>query len=1244
MARTTPRVEGSTLVGGDAGPITIGSLAWYAWLEQATTFAVATLDGSFTARKERSARAGGYWKAYRKRAGKLQSAYLGKSADLTLERLQTMAASLANTVVASAPVPAAESIERTALPTGTVTFLFTDIEGSTQLWEQHKEAMPIALADHDAIVRTAIQSHRGVVFKTVGDSFHAVFARAGDALAAALASQQALHAKAWGATGPLRVRMALHSGVAEQRDGDYFGLALNRVARILALGHGGQVLLARATHDLVADDLSPQTSLRDLGEQHLKDLSRPEQIFQLISPNLPDTFPPLRTADARPAPQPAPSLLLKTKLYVPPVRANLVSRPHLIERLQAGLQGTLTLISAPAGFGKTTLLIQGLEASGLGHGGTLPVSSVAWVSLDSADRDPARFWSYVLTALDSLHPGCAADALPALQFVSTPPIEGLLTQVLNALTMLPTDAVLVLDDYHVIDSAPIHAAVAFVLDHLPPRLHLVITTRADPPLPLARLRARRVLTELRAADLRFTPDEVAAFLTTIMGLPLAPSEVAALEARTEGWIAGLQLAALAMRDRTDHASFVAAFTGSNRFVVDYLATEVLERLPAHLQRFVLQTSTLERLCGPLCDAVMGVEDWERGVGESLLPPTAQSLSAGAAYSQPLLLELERVNLFVIPLDDERIWYRYHHLFAEVLRGRLQSGAAPAEVVTLHQRASAWFERAELPPEAIQHALVAQDWKRSARLIERYGLLIAARGQAQTVLGWLAVLPEAFTRRQSSLCVLYASTLVMDNQPRAIEPLLQDAEACARDMSPEQARLVLGQVNALRAACMRISGDLERALALAQQALELLPESEPFWRAPVASNLSRAYLVSGDVTAAVERTIAHMVEPARTSGNPFAYLAAIISLARLQALQGRLRAAAATYREALQVVPDPTTLRHYAANLIYYFGLGDLLREWNDLDAAERHLEQGMYLISGTRSQEAEFVLVGYLALARLKQAQGDIDGAATTVAAFLELARQRGFAQVLITRAVAVQTRLALVQGNLAVAAAWAKASERGLGDDLRYLREVEHLALARVRIAQGSAHPTGPYLRDALDLLDQLLAAAEASERFSSMIEIRILQALALQAQDGTSQALMVLEPALQRAAPDGYVRIFVDEGVPMAALLREAHQRGIVPDYTATLLAAFPRTESQGLRTEPAEAIRSVLSPQSAIQVEPLSVRELEILHLIADGHSNQAIADRLVVAVSTVKKHVNNIYGKLDVQSRTQVLLRARELNLL
>jgi len=1245
MARTTPRVEETTLLASASGAdaILVGTPAWYAWLEQATTFAFVGARGRFTARKERRGRTGWYWKAYRKRAGQLRSAYLGKTAELTLQRLQQVAAALAGpqaTVAAPARPdthPAAPQSDQPrrmapALPTGTVTFLFTDIAGSTQLWEQYPEAMEGALARHDTILREAIAAHAGVVFKTIGDGVCAVFARAADALAAALASQRALLAEAWGPTGPLSVRMALHTGAADLRDGDYAGPPLNRLARILAAGSGGQILLSLATEQLVRDHLPSGVSLHDLGTHHLKGLRHPEQIFQLVGPNLPADFPPLRTdaPAATPAPLP-PAHLLATKLYAPAIRATLVARPRLTARFAAGLRGKLTLIAAPAGFGKTTLISQWRAT---------PAARdvlVAWVSLDAGDNDPIRFWMYLLTALDALAPGLAAASLALLQDPQPPPVEGLLTTVLNALTTLRSDAVLILDDYHLIDAPLVHQGLTFLLEHLPPQLHLVIATREDPPLPLTRLRAGGSLTELRASDLRFTADEAASFLTEAMGLPLTGAETAALEARTEGWIAGLQLAALALQERADVASFIAAFAGSNRLIIDYLTEEVLERQAAHLQTFLLQTCILERLCGPLCDALL--------LGASAAPQ-ADVQHTPSAYTQTMLEALERANLFLIPLDDQRQWYRYHHLFAEVLRTRLTSGATVEMVATLHRRASAWYAQHNFIVEAVQHALAAADTEQVVELLEQHGAVLATRGHVHTVLGWLERLPESLIGMRPLLAALHATVLLLTGQFTAAETRMQDAEQGVQaNADADQSGIILGWITVLRGTLRLYAGDLAGSVALGERALELVPASSVVLRTSASGLAARAYLLSGDVTPAMERRITALLVPVQAESSLVSVLNSRTHLARFHVLQGRLHAAAAVYAQVPELVPEPGILQALLGSPSYSVGLGDLLREWNELDAAERHLAQGLDLIKQhPLTAYPEVILWGYTALARLEQARGNSARALALLDECMQLGHAHGFAALLAGRVAARQAELALSQGNLTAAARWAEASGLHTDDPLSYPREAEELALARVLIAQGRSDPTSQHLPDALRWLDRLLADATARGRMGSALEILILRALAVQAQGDGTDALATLEQALSLAESEGYIRIFVDEGAPMAELLRAADARGIAPNYVAKLLAAFGKDEGGRMKDE---ATSAPLHPSSFIPqplVEPLTERELEVLRLIAAGRSNAQIAQVLVVAVSTVKAHVNHLFGKLAVTSRTQAIARAQELDLL
>ena len=904
--------------------------------------------------------------------------------------------------------------------------------------------------------------------------------------------------------------------------------------------------------------------------------------------------------------------ILATKLYVPSGRPHLVERPHLTARLDRGLTASLILVSAPAGFGKTTLISEWLRRRQNAEG---PPLSVAWVSLDDGDNDPYRFLHYVAAGLHTAVPSAFEMMESLIQSAQPPPPQVLLTAFINELAALSEEHVLVLDDYHVIRAPAVHEAVAFLLEHIPPRHHVVISTRQDPPLPLSRLRALGTLCELRAADLRFTTEEAAAFLTGAMGLKMSDTDVAALADRTEGWIVGLQLAALSMQDQADVSGLIAALSGTHRYIIDYLAEEVLNRQPNEVQTFLLRTSILDRLCGPLCDAVLGN------------PAPGEADEEWSSRSQTTLEQLERSNLFLIPLDAERRWYRYHHLFADLLRARLRR-AEPGLSPELHSRASVWYEQRGLIDEAIDHALVAAGAARAARLIEHHGFVIAVRGQMQTVLGWLERLPAELVRSSPGLGIVYALVLLLTNQLDAVEACLQEIERrLPTDLPIGEERTIRGRVAWIRGLCLRFSGDIARSVAVCREAVDLLPREDLFPWASALFQTTCACLVTGDVTGPTERLVQAAERPLRASGNLTGLLRSIVLRGRVRAMQGRLRQAATTYDEAAKVAPG--RLETLIGSPGYYIGMGDLAREWNDLGRAERLLTQGLDLITGMLADPYD-ALLGYVAMARVKQARRDEGGAITALDTLTDLARRRNFLSPLLGRVAAARARLHLLQGNLPEVFRWADASGRRPDDKLSYPREEEHLTLARVLIAQRD--------RASLRLLDRLLEAAEARARMGSGIEILALQALAAQSQNDLSGALAALARALALAEPEGYVRVFIDEGAPMATLLHRASAGGLAPAYVARLLTAFGDREAEG-SSGSTPAARS-----TPPLIEPLTQRELEVLRFIASGASNREIAGTLMVSVGTVKKHIYNLCGKLGVSSRTQAIAKASKLSLL
>jgi LuxR family maltose regulon positive regulatory protein len=900
--------------------------------------------------------------------------------------------------------------------------------------------------------------------------------------------------------------------------------------------------------------------------------------------------------------------ILQTKLYRPPQRPFVISRPHLLARLDDQPAGRVTLLSAPAGFGKTTLVSE--WASLKDEGGRrktekenssfiLHPSSFAWLSLDESDNDLARFWRYVIVALQQLSPTIGKSAEPLLANLKpAADIEPLMTALINDITAAAppeTTFTLALDDYHLIQAAPIHQSLSFLLQHQPPQLHILILTRADPPLSLARLRVQGRLLELRAADLRLTLAETESFLNEVMGLGLPLAAVQTLAARTEGWAAALQLAALSLRglaeNEVDH--FVQTFAGTHRHILNYLLEEVLQRQPPAVQQFLLRTAVLRRLTAPLCQAV-----------------TAQPEAAA------ILAELARASLFVTSLDEAGQWYRYHPLFAEALQARLRQ-LEPGLLPELHRRASGWCASNGFWDKAIGHALAAEDYETAASLIEQQAEQTWAHGDLATVLGWLDALPAHLPARQPRLCLIYTWLLFLHDRWDKATACWQTAEQLISQAAETEQPYLRGMWAAIGGAMAAHRREAAETLRLTQEALVYLPPEETTWREVTLINLGLAYLWQGKAHEAIA-ACHEAAEWCRRQGNIYLAFAALWHEAEACLAAGRLRHAATLY-EQLQRLDESEGSSHLLLKANGDVGLAGLAYEHNDLATAKALLTAALPQL--WPGGQPRVVLYGRIVLARLYHAQGQHEAAQGQLRLAETMTRQMNMAAE-SRQLAAVCARLALNQGDENSAAHWLVGSPAAVNDRPDLGHEEEHLALAHLLLKQQR-------YGEARELLRRLQAAAEQDGRDGSLIEILILTALLHQAHGQHDQALIPLARALTLAEPEGYCRIFLDAGRPLFSLIQDAGRQGVLPFYTGQLLQADGR---RGGNSEPAGLL------------EPLTGREQEILRLIAQGCSNQQIASALVLSVGTVKGHVNHIFGKLDVQNRTEAVARSRELGLL
>ncbi len=856
-----------------------------------------------------------------------------------------------------------------------------------------------------------------------------------------------------------------------------------------------------------------------------------------------------------------------------------MARRRLLSQLNEGLElgRKLVILAAPAGFGKTTLV-----SEWLGH----KDPPAAWLSLDEDDNDLNRFLVYVIAALQRVAPQLGAGLLGALQGHRPPPANAALSALLNEIAALTSEVVLVIDDYHVIDLPAVDNALAFILEHQPANLRLVLATRVDPNLPLARLRARGQLTELRASDLRFTPAEAAAFLNEVMGLALSPEDVGALEQRTEGWITGLQLAAVSIRGQADVPGFIRAFTGSHHFVLDYLVEEVLHQQPQAVQDFLLRTSILDRLCGPLCDAV---------------------LAAPAESSQAVLETLERTNLFIVPLDQERRWYRYHQLFAELLRQRLPLQAAPdgPTVAELHRRASQWYEANGQEVEAFEHAAAGEDVERAERLMDGGGMPLHYRGAMVPVLHWLARLPHEVLEARPSLLVAHATALShLGQQVNTIEEMLQTAEDALAAVEPtNDRRELLGKIASIRAMLAVPRRQVETILTQSRRALDFLHPDNQSDRTAMTWTLGYAYQIQGQRVEA-RQAYAEALASSEATGNLMIELAATTCLGQIQFSDNQLPAAVKTYERILQLAGEPPLPGACEA----YLGLAQVYYEWNALEEAERYLHLSLPLAQ--QMENVDTPAACGLLLARLKLAQRDVIGASAALAETEAFVAQHHFEH----------WRPALAAGQVLV---WLR---QGMLDEAEHAAGTHPLSLARVRLAQGNSSAT-------LALLEPELGEAEGNHWLDLQLQALVLQALGLRAQGEREAAAQVLATALALGEPGGLIRTFVDEGLPMLALLEEMPAAHVASEvYRQRLLVAFGRGESE-----------QRAAPGGQTLVEPLSDRERDVLNLLKTELTGPEIARQLSVSLSTLRTHTQNIYGKLGVKKRRAAVRRAEELGL-
>ena len=906
-----------------------------------------------------------------------------------------------------------------------------------------------------------------------------------------------------------------------------------------------------------------------------------------------------------PLPETTPNMRLATKLFVPSVRPNCVSRPKLIERLSEGAKGKLTIICAPAGFGKTSLLAAWLKQTQI---------PAAWISLDGEDNEPARFLDYLIGALQNVDQSLGAAAFELLQSSHPSPLKPALSGLINEISSLSKDFAILLDDYHLIHERGIHEAIGFFLEHLPPQAHLLIASRNDPPFPVARLRARGELTEIRVADLRFDIDEASEFFNELMNLDLTSEDVLKLDARTEGWITGLQLSALSLQGRENKSKLIDEFTGNDRFILDYLVEEVLNSQPANVQNFLLQTSVLNRLSSPLCNALTGADD-----------------------GQEMLERLERANLFLFPLDNKSQWFRYHHLFADLLRFKLRLKQAD-RIAELQKKASFWCEENGLTEESISYAVAAEDWERALDLLEPIGYQLVSLGRFNRFSRWVGLIPETVLKTRPMLCFWYVPILLYKDEFEKAEKYLQIIEVSEPE---ELRRKMLSAVWSSRCFIAVTRGDAEKALEFSRRAFELLPPDDVIQFAVAKHTRVACSLMNGDMKVCEASLLDAL--PAYRRADHFLFETWMRTyLGFVRAMQGNLREGAEDLRGAISFAgehlpnrPDPQIYPHSL--------LCDIHREWNEIETAKAYLDEALALI-GQAGRELYMVLDlhNLKSLAMMLEMCGKAAQAQEILESGLKKVKKYGNEQV-VNEINALSALLRMRRGEISFVENWAQTSGLSAKDKTDYRTEAVYLTYARLLICQGNS-------AEALSLLKQLEKSAEEGSRRRIVIEVLVLHAIAQKSAGDEESAIETLEKAVNLAAAGNFIRTFTDEGEAVYLLLQKLLKRRgkfwetqspQILQYVLTLIKSFGETKAEQIP-------HSAQTPTGDLpwwyRNDPLSEREIEVLSLVAQGFSNQEIGSKLFIAAGTVKRHVNNIYGKLDVHSRVQAIEIARKFGLI